>query len=457
VGRGGRALRARYFDNWYFSYLLFNVANALISPLEVLYCRAEFNASMGEIGLLTASYYITLVPATFLWGVLLDKIGRRREIVAGMLFFVSICLYLVALADSVLKFVIINLLAGLGIAGLGPSATLIIVEQNEPKMWTNKISTFNFVASIGTVLGMISASIFLISTSVVVNSVENVNFLFQFTSGLTFLGSVLAFVFIRNDIKNMKRRYPEFVIILYDRVVEKRRYLPFMLYHLIYGEHVHRIGVSKKERLPSNLLMFYFGILTLYIGFAAFHALLPIYLNEQISLSQGSVFIVYSANAIATLISYKIAGILIMKHGGKAWMISANVVRGLVYLIMGFEAIITSIFAFNVFEVTTLYALSGVFWAFVSISGSTIVNSLSPSKIRGKAVGIFGAVIGLGNLTGSFLGGLLADRLGILGIFQFSAFLIFVGIFIVWFAVPGREDAVFEKLEKENAVAFIDF
>jgi len=412
---------------------------------------------MGEIGLLTASYYITLVPATFLWGVLLDKIGRRREIVAGMLFFVSICLYLVALADSVLKFVIINLLAGLGIAGLGPSATLIIVEQNEPKMWTNKISTFNFVASIGTVLGMISASIFLISTSVVVNSVENVNFLFQFTSGLTFLGSVLAFVFIRNDIKNMKRRYPEFVIILYDRVVEKRRYLPFMLYHLIYGEHVHRIGVSKKERLPSNLLMFYFGILTLYIGFAAFHALLPIYLNEQISLSQGSVFIVYSANAIATLISYKIAGILIMKHGGKAWMISANVVRGLVYLIMGFEAIITSIFAFNVFEVTTLYALSGVFWAFVSISGSTIVNSLSPSKIRGKAVGIFGAVIGLGNLTGSFLGGLLADRLGILGIFQFSAFLIFVGIFIVWFAVPGREDAVFEKLEKENAVAFIDF
>ncbi|MEM2900614.1 MAG: MFS transporter, partial [Thermoplasmata archaeon] len=204
-------------------------------------------------------------------------------------------------------------------------------------------------------------------------------------------------------------------------------------------------------------IYFNIGILTMYVGFAAFHALLPIYLNEQISLTQASVFIVYSANAIASLVSYKIAGILITRHGGKAWIIGANVVRGFVYLAMGFDVIITSIFAFNVVEVVTLYALSGVFWAFVSISGSTIVNSLSHSKARGKAVGIFGAVIGFGNLFGSFLGGILADWLGIFGIFQFSAFLIFIGIFIVWLTVPGKERLEFEKLEKENATAFIEF
>ncbi|MEM2900178.1 MAG: MFS transporter [Thermoplasmata archaeon] len=234
---GGWALRAKHLDNWFYAYLLFNIANALISPLEVLYCRAQFNASMSEIGLLTASYYITLVPATFLWGPLLDKIGRKKEIVAGMFFYICICLYLVAFADSVLAIVIINLLAGLGIAGLGPSATLLIVEQNEPKFWTKKISTFNFIASIGTVIGMISASIFLVSSTVVGNSAENISRLFKFTSVLTFLGAILAFILIRNE-KNIKKKSAEFVIILYDRIVEKRRYLPFMLYHLIYPHNI---------------------------------------------------------------------------------------------------------------------------------------------------------------------------------------------------------------------------
>ncbi len=444
------------FENWFFAFLLFNVANALVSPLEVLYCRTALHASMGEIGVLTASYYLTLVPATLFWGRILDRSQRRREIVSGMLLFVGVCLYFMAIANTVETFITLNLIAGLGIAALGPSATLLIVEQNEKQAWTRKIAAFNLVASGGTVIGLVAASVVLVSISEAQAALGNVNRLFEFSSVLTCAGAIIAFALVRNCGKAIALKDYDYVILLYDRVIEKRRYLPFMLYHLYYGDRAHRVGTQKNVALPSTLWAFYIGAFVMYVGFAAFHAPLPIFLDENIGLSQASVFVIYSANAVGSLVSYRIAGNMVLRHGGKAWIVGANIVRACVYGLMGVGAIFAFSFAFTVFEVMTLYMLSGVFWAFVAISGSSIINSLAPQRSRGSAIGIFGAITGIGNLLGSYLGGAIADFIGIEGTFRLSALLIIVGVIVISMYVPGKEMTKFESLEKENANAFIE-
>jgi len=94
---------------------LFRVVNAVLAPDLV----SELNLSAGDLGLLTATYFVTFAAFQLPLGVLLDRYGPRK-IEAALLVFAALGAYLFSQGDSITA-----LMIGRGLIGFGVSACLM--------------------------------------------------------------------------------------------------------------------------------------------------------------------------------------------------------------------------------------------------------------------------------------------------------------------------------------------
>ena len=99
----------------YFLSYLYRVVNAVLAPDLI----AELDLGPDDLGLLTASYFITFAVAQLPLGILLDRYGPRK-IEAGLLLFAALGALLFATGESRLELII-----GRGLIGFGVSACLM--------------------------------------------------------------------------------------------------------------------------------------------------------------------------------------------------------------------------------------------------------------------------------------------------------------------------------------------
>ena len=103
------------FAAGYFLSYLFRVVNAVISPDLV----ADLALGPADLGLLTATYFLTFAAFQLPLGVLLDRFGPRR-IEAVLLLFAAVGALIFAKAHST-----VGLVAGRALIGFGVSACLM--------------------------------------------------------------------------------------------------------------------------------------------------------------------------------------------------------------------------------------------------------------------------------------------------------------------------------------------
>lgn len=78
-----------------------------------------------------------------------------------------------------------------------------------------------------------------------------------------------------------------------------------------------------------------------------------------------------------------------------------------------------------------LFALIGVTWAVIAVTGGTIVARLAPASLRGEALGVYTALSTLAGGIGSIVGGVLANASGFVVAFVVAGAVIVVGAAIV--------------------------
>ncbi len=116
LSRSAVALRLLLpFALGYFLSYLFRVVNAVLAPDLV----AELGLGPDDLGLLTASYFVTFAAAQLPLGILLDRYGPRK-IEAGLLLFAALGAALFALGETRAE-----LIVGRGLIGFGVSACLM--------------------------------------------------------------------------------------------------------------------------------------------------------------------------------------------------------------------------------------------------------------------------------------------------------------------------------------------
>ena len=116
LSRSAVALRLLLpFALGYFLSYLYRVVNAVLAPDLI----AELDLGPDDLGLLTASYFITFAVAQLPLGILLDRYGPRK-IEAGLLLFAALGALLFSVGGSSVELII-----GRGLIGFGVSACLM--------------------------------------------------------------------------------------------------------------------------------------------------------------------------------------------------------------------------------------------------------------------------------------------------------------------------------------------
>ena len=59
-----------------------------------------------------------------------------------------------------------------------------------------------------------------------------------------------------------------------------------------------------------------------------------------------------------------------------------------------------------------IYGIMGFFWSFISVSWVTSISHLAIPENRGRAIGFYNSLLGVGQIAGSLLSGIVALNFG---------------------------------------------
>ncbi len=180
------------------------------------------------------------------------------------------------------------------------------------------------------------------------------------------------------------------------------------------------------DNWKSNLIIIWTGQFIAMMGMSMVVPFLPLYIrelgvidNQQVSRWSG---IVFSGPFLFSLILVPVWGFLGDKYGRKLMVIRALFGLSISQIIIGFSQ--------NVFHLLIGRIVQGLMSGFVPAS-MVLVSSTTPKEKTGYALGLLQTATSGGTVLGPFVGGFLADHIGIRPIFFITASLCFISAILV--------------------------
>ncbi|MCS4542334.1 MAG: MFS transporter [Euryarchaeota archaeon] len=391
-------------QRWFHAFLPNKAANGIIEPILPVYA-VNLGASLTQVGLLASLFSLASTPATYFWGKISDLLHKRMLFIALGFLFTSISTLLLALAVNVQQLILIRAAQGFLVAASVPAVGALIADTVAPAELGEKIGIFNKICGIGWVLGLVIGAI-----SIGKLSIES---LFILSAIMSLIASYFILKWGRDPTFFAKKRAA--VIMPRPSLFEKRQYHPHMLFH-----------VPKLTMVEKELFLYLAGTFLIFVAGTAVFTPFPVFLSSQLKLSNQQIFLVYTINAVASALSYEWVGKAADRVGHRKVQISGFLSRGIFLLFF--------VWAQSVWEVTFLFALIGVTWAIITVSGSAVVIKLAPLDKEGEIIGVYNAVIGISTIFGGLIGGLISQFYGFKVLFLFGAATVAIGALVVYVA-----------------------
>lgn len=183
-----------------------------------------------------------------------------------------------------------------------------------------------------------------------------------------------------------------------------------------------RLDVSFKE-LPGNLKLFILASSVFAFGHFGYAFLLL--KSKNIGLDDSHTIFLYALLYITYTVTSTPLGILSDQIGRKPLLIGSYAVFAFISLGL--------VFASDSSGILFYFILYGIFFAAIDGSQRAFVVDLVPAHIKGTALGTFHTAVGLMALPGSFIAGLLWDKIDPTATFVYSMVLSLMAIILIGF------------------------
>ena len=342
------------------------------------------------IGLAIGAYGLTQALFQIPFGILSDKIGRKRVITAGLLLFAAGSV-VAAIADSIQMVILGRLLQGSGAISAAVMALTADLTRDEQRT--------KAMAGIGISIGL-SFSIALASGAALEQWI-GLSGIFWATAAFALIGIAILHLWVPSPIRRTSHRDMEPVPQQFTRVLRNpeimRMVFSIMLLHLLLTTSFFALPINLFEQagLPKDQhAMAYLPVLVL-----AFIAMVPFIIIAEKYRKMRPVFI---------------GSVIVLGLVQVLWALFANSVTG---ILIGLWLFFT---AFNILEASL----------------PSLMSKLSPLENKGTALGIYSTAQFLGAFIGGAAGGFLYGEFGATGVFVAGAC-----ITVVWliFIIPMRQ------------------
>lgn len=398
-----------FTPRWLYAWALGSVALGGASLLFPLYL-IELGAEAFLLGVLAASAAAAGAPGAFLFGRIADRTGRKQVLVLGGLSAMTVALALAPFTRSVSLVIGANVVVWFSFAAMGPVLTLLVVHDAEEDAWQGRIARLSTVQGWGWAGGLLLGALWTGIGEQYGRPITAQRTLFFISAVCTASAAFGARLYLPTE--------PETETPTADRLrraVLRARRLP--LQGASFPFTPSRVFAWSMRRFsPQNLfdrfsleLVVYFGaVLLFFLGFTAFFAPLPIYL-EGLEFGSGAIFWLYLVSSLGAAAYFLRAATLSQRYNDGALQSTGLFARGLAIPSVGLVGAVAGGTTVGLVLETLLFLLIGVTWAVIAVTAATIVTRLAPAAIRGEALGTYAAVSAVAGGLGSLLGGAVAE------------------------------------------------
>jgi len=409
---------------WYYAYMPHGIAAGCTTSLLVLLYAHALGASVGQIGFIAAAIPLTSVPAFVFWGYISDRARRRKPFIVTLFIGMSISLMLMGLCSQVPTYFVANLLFGFLAAAAAPLGTTLVIETAKKADWPMRLAYFNRIGGFGYVAGLSLGALWLHISLFGLTQTDAMQALFVVGSMLALLAAALAWRWIDEPQVIESRPPSPSVFELNFLVLERVRYMPIRILQLIGHRRVPGAG----RRFPKRFYGYLAYAFLIFAGFSAFYAIFPIYLASSLGFDASLIFVIYLGSKFTSVAFYARAGKSVRGSGARRTQMLAIAGRAMLFpsfLLVG----VLGMGSYATFgAILALHALVGLCWAYINISGSTIVSSMATDDSRGEAIGTYNSVQGFGSIAGPITAGVVSQLLGFTAGFVLTAALLLCGL-----------------------------
>lgn len=348
---GGYALRRPDLRLLYAAVLLSFLGTSIAFPLRMLYAQAH-HATPPELGLMASVFLVGTVIAQLPAGWLVDRWGRVRVIVVGLIAHAIIAVLYIPL-NSPAELIVLRFSEGLAIAGIRPGVAAYIADVTPEDHRGEAYGALAASLNVGMLLGPLLGGIIAQSSG------------FAAAFSVNFLIEALAIPLVIGRIHEPKRHRDE----------------------------MSESSGSWRELFTLPLVGAYSSTMALQVAFAVLGALWAIWVRN-LGGSYTYIGFTFSVFALPQIFMGATAGRLGDRFGRARFMLFSGAVAACIYVSYGFVTNLTLIVILGVVE--------GIAIVFQQPISQSLLADASPRDARGRVQGIAGMLSAIVGAVASF-------------------------------------------------------
>ncbi len=370
---------------WRWPYVAFRLGDGATNALIALAVVLHYGLPLWVLALTTTCMNLVAVPATFLWGTLMERARHRRRIVVLGFAVASGAMALLATFPAFPLYVLGAMAYTMFGVATSPAASILALQGVAKEDWSKATTSLSRRTGLAFLTGM--------AVSVVLGlSLEEPPFRAVFAASAT-TAALAALLAARTIPAALPGPAPGFVpgqVSADQRLFERPVYMPGRL-------RDSPTWAGLKGALGSHRL-WPLGLTLTFTGSVCFFTSYPGVLHNELGLAAGIVLVCQAPSHIVTPFAYPWAGRLGTRTGR-----SRTVAEGAVLRLVGLPALCVSILVFGASSVPILiaaHAVMGFSFSMIQVNSPLLLAEVHPGG-KGQAVGLHHASVGAGTLLGS--------------------------------------------------------
>lgn len=414
----------RWLPAWGLASVAFGGAS-LIVPLYVV----QLGGDAFVLGVLFASASFVGVPGAIVFGNLADRTGKRRIFVLAAMAIAVVTMVAMPAFDTIGPVIVANALLWLGFAASIPVVTLLVVADEPDRRWTGLIASLNRYQGIGWAGGLALGLVVIVGGSARVDAIVAQRAFFLACGACAGTGFVLGLRRLPPDRPPGEEPSPGRIrrrIRTATRFNVRGASFPFTpgrfdARNLHPGQFV--------ERFTPALTTYFLAVFLMYTGFGVFFAPLPAYLSGS-GYGTSAIFALYLVLNLGAAVFYGPAATLAGRYEIAQVHFGGLAARAVAFPLLTIVVATVSGAVLGPIGVAVVFGIVGLSWAVIAVTGAALVSTLSPARIRGESLGVYGALVAVGGGVGGLLGGAVAAS-GYVVAFGLAGALVIAGATVV--------------------------
>ena len=438
------ARRPVHLPKWTWSYVTFRFGDGVTSGLIPLATVLHYDAPLWALALVTATMNLAGVPATFLWGQLMDRGKSRRTIVVVGFAVTAVALAGMATLPALPFFVLGAIVYTVFGVATSPAASTMILQRVPRARWGRTTGALSRRTGFSYLAGMVTSIVIASPASwwqalgpdwqalAASQYLGGPHFHGQFAASAVMSASaaLLAWLTVPPWQPPLPHEagFDPRVVQATQRRFERSVYFPG---RMLVPPNVRAFASSLRD--PHRLWPI--GYALTFMGSVCFFASYPGVLSGPLDLTPGLVLLAQLPSNLVTPITYPWAGRWGARIGESRGILQGSVLRTITLPVFALTVAFAGGQAYV--ALLLLHGLMGWSFALIQVNGPVILAEVHPGG-RGQGVGTYHAAVGTGTLLGSASAALLLRFFDYRWSYLFAVLVAALGFLLLWEAHRNR-------------------